>query len=493
MRTLYIECNMGAAGDMLMSALYELMDEEQKEEFLKRMNGLGLPGVRITPRKSSTCGISGTHMEVTVYGEEEHEPGEEHAGPHTDHHGHEHAELHADHHSPEHGEPHPGHHGHGHEEMHGDHHGHAHTGHAGHHHHADPLHIAEVIGGLDLPEEVRDNAGKVYDAIADAEAKAHGCPVEQVHFHEVGALDAVADVTGVCYAIYLLRPERIVASPVHVGSGTVRCAHGIMPVPAPATANLLADVPMYGGNIRGELCTPTGAALLVHFADSFGDMPVMSKTSVGIGVGTKEFEQANCVRVFLGEAQSMKETNATETIGETAEEQFQDVAAGNGRIAELVCNIDDMTPEALAFAKARLIELGALDAYTVAGTMKKGRPGWELTVLCETERIDETAKNIMRETTTNGVRVRICEKYFLTPGIETVQTECGQVRIKTAEGFGIRHEKPEYEDTAAYAKKAQMSYREAYEHIISLRNEQARKEQDKNGQDKGADQRGAQR
>lgn len=488
MRTLYIECNMGAAGDMLMSALYELMDEEQKEEFLKRMNRLGLPGVRITPRKSSTCGISGTHMEVTVYGEKEHEPGEEHAGPHTDHHGHEHAELHADHHSPEHGEPHPGHHGHGHEEMHGDHHGHAHTGHAGHHHHADPLHIAEVIGGLDLPEEVRDNAGKVYDAIADAEAKAHGCPVEQVHFHEVGALDAVADVTGVCYAIYLLRPERIVASPVHVGSGTVRCAHGIMPVPAPATANLLADVPMYGGNIRGELCTPTGAALLVHFADSFGDMPVMSKTSVGIGVGTKEFEQANCVRVFLGEAQSMKETNATETIGETAEEQFQDVAAGNGRIAELVCNIDDMTPEALAFAKARLIELGALDAYTVAGTMKKGRPGWELTVLCETGRIDETAKNIMRETTTNGVRVRICEKYFLTPGIETVQTECGQVRIKTAEGFGIRHEKPEYEDAAAYAKKAQMSYREAYEHIISLRNEQARKEQDK-----GADQRGAQR
>ena len=159
MRTLYIECNMGAAGDMLMSALYELMDEEQKEEFMKRMNGLGLPGVKITPRKAVTCGISGTHMEVTVYGEEEHEPGGEHRAPH------------------------PGHHGHSHAEMHGDHHGHAHTGHAGHHHHADPLHIAEMIGGLDLPEEVRVNAGQVYDAIADAEAKAHGCPVEQVHFH----------------------------------------------------------------------------------------------------------------------------------------------------------------------------------------------------------------------------------------------------------------------------------------------------------------------
>ena len=439
MRTLYIECRMGAAGDMLMSALYELMDEEQKKEFLERMNGLGLPGVKITSRKSSTCGISGTHMEVTVYGEEEHEH----------EHGHEHG----------HGKPHPGHHGHGHEEMHGDHHGHEHGGTHPGHHHADPLHISELIGGLDLPEEVRANAGQVYDAIADAEAKAHGCPVEQVHFHEVGALDAVADVTGVCYAMYLLKPERIVVSPVHVGSGTVRCAHGIMPVPAPATANLLSGVPMYGGSIQGELCTPTGAALLVHFADSFGDMPVMSGTDVGIGIGTKEFDQANCVRIFLGE--EISGTNVKKS--------------GNGEIAELVCNIDDMTPEALAFAAARLIELGALDVYTVAGTMKKGRPGWELTVLCETDRIDETAKNIMRETTTNGVRVRLCEKYFLTPGIETIQTERGKVRIKTAEGFGIRHEKPEYEDTAACARKEQISYREAYEQVLALRKEQAGK------------------
>ena len=443
MRTLYIECRMGAAGDMLMSALYELMDGEQKKEFLERMNGLGLPGVKITSRKSSTCGISGTHMEVTVYGEEEHEH----------EHGHEHGHGHG------HGEPHPGHHGHGHEEMHGDHHGHEHGGTHPGHHHADPLHISELIGGLDLPEEVRANAGQVYDAIADAEAKAHGCPVEQVHFHEVGALDAVADVTGVCYAMYLLKPERIVVSPVHVGSGTVRCAHGIMPVPAPATANLLSGVPMYGGSIQGELCTPTGAALLVHFADSFGDMPVMSGTDVGIGIGTKEFDQANCVRIFLGE--EISGTNVKKS--------------GNGEIAELVCNIDDMTPEALAFAAARLIELGALDVYTVAGTMKKGRPGWELTVLCETDRIDETAKNIMRETTTNGVRVRLCEKYFLTPGIETIQTERGKVRIKTAEGFGIRHEKPEYEDTAACARKEQISYREAYEQVLALRKEQAGK------------------
>lgn len=431
MKMLYIECNMGAAGDMLMSALYELLEEEQKKEFVERMNSLGLPGVKVMPRKSASRGIAGTHMEVTVYGKEECEPGASHAG----HSGHTHETVHAGH-------------------------GHGHT-----HHHASPGHIAKLIGGLDLPEEVRDNACRVYDAIAGAEASAHGCPVEQVHFHEVGALDAVADVAGVCYALYLLRPERIAASPVHVGSGTVRCAHGIMPVPAPATANLLSGVPMYGGSIRGELCTPTGAALLVHFADDFGNMPVMMKTKAGIGIGTKEFEQANCVRIFLGE------TPETETPGGKSPGE----EPGKGSIAELVCSIDDMTPEALAFAVSRLMEMGALDAYITAGTMKKGRPGWELTVLCETDQIDETARSIMRETTTNGVRVRICEKYFLTPGSETVQTKWGQMRIKTAEGFGISHAKPEYEDAAASARKAGVPYQYTYEEALFMRKDSVRK------------------
>ena len=153
-----------------------------------------------------------------------------------------------------------------------------------------------------LPEDVRRNARAVYDRIARAEVKAHGCPVGDVHFHEVGALDAVADVTGVCYAMHLMGAERIVVSPIHVGSGTVRCAHGVMPVPAPATANLLEGIPLYGGEVKGELCTPTGAALLAHFADEFGNMPVMKVSGTGIGIGTKQFDQANCVRVFLGES-----------------------------------------------------------------------------------------------------------------------------------------------------------------------------------------------
>ena len=270
----------------------------------------------------------------------------------------------------------------------------------------------------------------MYDAIAQAEAKAHGCPVGEVHYHEVGALDAVADVAGVCYALYLLGPDKIVVSPIHVGSGTVRCAHGIMPVPAPATAALLAGVPTYGGEIKGELCTPTGAALLAHFAQSFGSMPVLNVEKVGYGVGTRQFEQANCVRAFWGESQE----------------------GGNGEIVELVCNIDDMTGEALAFAGEQLLAAGALDVYSVPGTMKKGRPGHVLTVLCDVGKEQALAQAVLCHTTTNGLRVRRCEKYFLTPGSKNVDTSWGTVRVKTAEGFGISHAKPEYEDAAALAR-----------------------------------------
>ena len=392
MKTLYMECNMGAAGDMLMSALYELL--EDKQGFLDTMNSLGLPGVRVEAAPAVTSGIAGTHMKVTVHGEEE----DEH--------------LH--------------HHDHGHHHDHDHPHDHEHH----HHHHATPGHIAGLIDHLPLPEEVRTHAKGVYDAIAQAEAKAHGCPVGEVHYHEVGALDAVADVAGVCYALYLLKPEKIVVSPIHVGSGTVKCAHGIMPVPAPATAALLAGVPTYGGQVQGELCTPTGAALLAHFAQSFGPMPVLSVEKVGYGVGTRQFEQANCVRAFWGESQE----------------------GGNGEIVELVCNIDDMTGEALAFAAERLLAAGALDVYTIPGTMKKGRPGQVLTVLCEPGMEQNLAQAILCHTTTNGLRVRRCEKYFLTPCSKTVETPWGAVGVKTAEGFGVCHAKPEYEDAAALAR-----------------------------------------
>lgn len=391
MKTLYLECNMGAAGDMLLAALYELLPDQG--HFLERMNTL-LPGVRLTPSIIQTCGIAGTHMSVTVDGQEE--ESHDHDGHHHDH---------------------------------------------GHHHHATPGHIGALIDALPLPEAVKGHARAVYDAIATAEARAHGCTVGDVHFHEVGALDAVADVTGVCYALYLLAPDKITASPVHVGSGQVHCAHGVVPVPAPATAILLEGVPAYGGEVRGELCTPTGAALLRHFANAFGPMPVLFTEQVGYGVGKKEFERANCVRAFWGESG----------------------VDGSAEITELVCNLDDMTPEALAFACGRLLELGALDAYTTPGVMKKGRAGQVLTVLCPPEREEDVARAIFAQTTTNGLRARRCGKYFMAPRVERLETLYGSIRFKCADGWGASHRKPEYEDVAAAARTAGVPFRTVWD------------------------------
>ena len=444
MKTLYIECAMGCAGDMLTAALFELLSEEQKAAFLEKMNGLGLPGVRVAAEPAVTCGIAGTHMSVTVHGQEEgdhddhHHDHDHHHNHHEHDHGHEHTVPHL--HVRDHIHDHDHEHDHVHDHDHHDHdHPHEH-GHEHHHHHASPDHIRGLIDGMDLPEEVKTTARGVYDAIARAEAKAHGCPVGEVHYHEVGALDAVADVVGACYALWLLSPDRIVASPVHVGSGTVRCAHGLMPVPAPATANLLTGVPAYGGEVFGELCTPTGAALLVTFAQSFGPMPALAADRVGCGVGRKVFDRPNCVRAFLGESGG----------------------GANGAISELVCNIDDMTPEALAYACEQLLSEGALDVYTLPGTMKKGRSGHLLTVLCDPDQEEALARAVLTHTTTIGLRVRRCEKYFLTPGAATVSTPYGEITVKTAEGFGLTKVKPEHDSVAAAARAHGVPYQTVY-------------------------------
>jgi hypothetical protein len=179
--------------------------------------------------------------------------------------------------------------------------------------------IREIIGSLNLPGRVRESVMGVYGLIAEAESSVHGRPVSEIHFHEVGTYDAIADIAAVCLLMEEIAPGKVAASPVHVGSGQVRCAHGILPVPAPATALILKDVPIYGGSVRGELCTPTGAALLKYFVSEFGDMPVMRTTAVGYGMGKKDFEAANCVRAFLGEAEDRTEI-----------------------VSELSCNVDDM-------------------------------------------------------------------------------------------------------------------------------------------------------
>ena len=375
MKTLYIDCAMGCAGDMLTAALLELHPDS--DDFISRMNAaLGGRAV-LSAAPDSKCGVRGTHVTVLIDGDEEGRPG---------------------------------------------HHRHQHTSVAG---------IMELIDAVPLADEVKQNAKAVYSLIAEAESKVHGAPVENIHLHEVGSLDALADVLSVCGLMYELGPEKVLASPVNVGSGFVKCAHGVLPVPAPATELLLRGVPIYSGQISSELCTPTGAALLRHFAEDFVPMPPLRVERTGCGTGKKNFEAANVVRVFLGDTEDEREA-----------------------VTELSCNLDDMTPEELAFAMERLFELGALDVYFTDIGMKKSRPGVMLTCMCREEKREEMLRCIFKYTTTLGVREYSCKRYSLSRSLETVQTQYGPVRVKTAEGFGIRRSKPEYDDLARAARES---------------------------------------
>ncbi len=406
MKTLYLECNMGAAGDMLAAALSELLNDP--EAFVETMNAAGIPGMRMTRSEKSSCGLKGTHISVRIGGEEEisqdvpvHAHGDDHDHSHTHDHSHSH--------------------GHDHSRGHDHAHGHSHSG---------LREVREIIEGLKLPEKVKSDALGVYALIADAEAHAHGCAVEQIHFHEVGMLDAIADVSAVCLLMHLIAPERVVVSPVCTGFGEVRCMHGVVPVPAPATAQLLRGMPAYAGSIRAELLTPTGAALLKYFASDYGQMPPMRVEAVGCGMGMKEFEAANCVRAFLGEAD----------------------AAGGGEVVEISCNLDDMTGEALAYAAERLMDAGALDVYMTAIQMKKGRPGTKLSCICCPEDAGKLSEYMLRETSTLGVRMQRMARRVLPRSVERVQTTYGEIGVKVARGADCEKRKCEYEDAARAAR-----------------------------------------
>lgn len=378
MKLLYLDCGMGAAGDMLTAALLELFPD--REAIIQELNGIGIPGVRYELETTQKCGITGSRMRVLVGHAEEGEP-LHHQDPHN-------------------------------------------------HAHSTPASIDHMISHLSLSQWAAEQARQVYRNIAAAESKVHGVTVEQIHFHEVGSMDALADVAAVCYLMEKLSPDRVEASPVHVGSGRISCAHGILPVPAPATAELLKGIPIYGGSITGELCTPTGAALLRQFVTSFGPMPVMTVDAVGYGMGKKDFAAANCLRVLLGHG--AEEENA---------------------VVELRCNLDDMTGEEIGFATEQLMAEGALDVFTTPIGMKKNRPGVLLTVLCKSKHRESMVRQLFRCTTTLGIREESCRRYTLARRTETTETPCGPLRRKIASGYGVERRKPEYEDLARIARQ----------------------------------------
>lgn len=437
MKLLYLDCGMGAAGDMLGAALAELLPDDARDAFTSELNAAGIPGVHISLDPSVKCGITGTHLTVTVNGTEEKEGGYSHSHEHSHHdHQHDHAHDHSHSHDHQHSHSHDHHHDHSHRSLHDIHH---------------------IIDDLKLPEAVRTDILAVYRLIAEAESKAHDKPVSEIHFHEVGTMDAIADIASVCLLLHKLAPDQIIASPIHVGSGQIKCAHGILPVPAPATAYILKDIPIYSGSIQGELCTPTGAALLKHFVTRFDQMPLMTPASTGYGMGTKDFPAANCVRAILGESFA---ENQAETI------------------CELSCNVDDMTGEDIAFAIETFLQNGALDAFTVPCTMKKGRPGVLVTVLCKDPDQKQMTRLILQHTTTLGVRSAIKKRWVLsrtesetvipddmlanvtapdmpagskTQELKTTGNDC-TIRSKTSTGFGITRNKYEHDDLEKIAR-----------------------------------------
>ena len=395
MKTLYIQCNMGVAGDMLTAALIEFVDSKG---FLDKINSFGLPDVEVTLNEVTKKGIKGNKIDVIINGVIESEEGNKHR----------YIEENQIHHQ---------------DKKH-------------HHSHTTMQDVESIISNLDLPDKVKSDAIAVYNLIAEAESKVHDTSVSDIHFHEVGTMDAITDVISVCLLMNMIAPDKVVVSSVNVGSGTVRCAHGILPVPAPATALLLQDIPMYTDDkIESELCTPTGAALIKYFADEFGSMPVMCVQDTGYGFGTKEFEKLNCVRVFIGE----------------------ECDRGSDTIIELCCNLDDMLPEDIGYAVEKLLGDGALDAFIAPIYMKKSRPAMLFTVICHNDMRDKMVSDIFKYTTTIGVRESVCNRYILDRKETMRHTKYGDVRVKEVKGYGVKRSKPEYDDIVSLAEENNLS------------------------------------
>lgn len=368
MKSLYLECNMGVAGDMLCASLLDTLDTKSKEYIINKLNTL-LSDVTVSFREVSKNGIRATKFDVNIKKD-----------------------------------------------------GHTHT---------SISEIYNIIDGFDIPQQVKENAKAVYKLIAEAESKVHGTTVADVHLHEVGAKDAIIDITACCLLIDYLQIVKIVCSPIATGFGEVKTAHGIMPVPAPATAELLSKIPCFTGDIKSELTTPTGVALVKFFANEFSASNGEYE-KIGYGAGTKDFEKPNIIRTFIKESD-------TDTV------------------FELRCQIDDMTGEELGYALNKMLTLGAKDAYIKPIVMKKSRPAFEFTVICSPADKDELTRQMFKHTTTLGIRQIECVRAILDRKIY----EKNGVRIKRSQGYGTQIEKIEFDDIIKIAEENNISVFEA--------------------------------
>jgi len=413
-KTGYFDCFSGASGDMILGAL---LDAGLPLEALRgALGSLAIEHGTIAAERVTRAGVSATKFRASAA-----EPAGAAHGHHHDHerdrHDHESAHSHAVPHAHALGSP------------------------AHHHAHHSLKEISASIERSALSREGKDRARHLFQRLAEAEAAIHDVPLDRIHLHEVGALDSIIDIVGVVYGMDWLGLDQVMASPLNVGSGTVKCEHGTFPVPAPATARLLQGVPIYAGEVQAELVTPTGALLVTEYARSFGPLPPMRVDVIGYGAGEREFAaHPNVLRLMIGDADT----------GRSVE-----------HIVTLECEIDDMNPQLFGPLMDRLYAAGALDVFYAAVQMKKNRPGTLVTVIAAPDRREAIASALFAETTTIGVRYQEMRRERLERVIRTIETPVGPIRFKVASRDGrVINAAPEFDDCAKAAKERQMSIKD---------------------------------
>jgi uncharacterized protein (TIGR00299 family) protein len=438
MKALYVEPFAGISGNMLLGALLDagVPFAFLQEEFAK----LHLGNYELVHKSVNKCGIQARYFNVVLPEEQEHEHAHDGDQVHEHHHGHDHDCDHEHEHHHDHEHDHAWMHAHGIAHSHDHEHHHEHHTHHHHHEHRNLHDIEVILDHSDLPKEVIAKAKEVFLAIAKAEAKVHGSTVEEIHFHEVGAIDTIIDVVGNILALQYLGIEKVFTTPVNTGFGFVECAHGQMPVPAPATAELLQGIPNYRGTVEKEMTTPTGAALLKVLATPVKEVPNgFSGETIGYGAGTRDVEIPNVLRVTMG---TWNEMVGTGNSGSAVE-----------RLLMLECNLDDLNPEIMPYVLEKLLAAGALDAWLQPVVMKKGRPAQTLKVLCRPEQRQVMEQIMFTETTTLGVRAYYVERTALERRWKTVQTPWGEVRVKEGLLDGkVVNAVPEFEDCKKIAE-----------------------------------------
>ncbi|HEY0174027.1 MAG TPA: nickel pincer cofactor biosynthesis protein LarC [Pyrinomonadaceae bacterium] len=385
MRTLYFDCFAGISGDMTLGALVAAGADAR--ELKERLSLLDVPGYEIEFETVDRSGISATRAVVRLTREEKH-----------------------------------------------------------HRHLSD---IEKIIGGSRLNDSVKERALRIFGRLAEAEARVHDVPVSKIHFHEVGAVDAIVDVVGACIGFELLGVERFVSSPLHVGSGTVEMAHGRFPVPPPAVAELLRGAPVYSTDVTGELVTPTGAAIVSTVCESFGAMPLMRVEATGYGAGTREYKNfPNVLRVIVGEA----EASAAASPSALPSALPSDVSGADEQLLMVETNVDDTSPQVLGHVMELALARGALDCYFTPVQMKKNRPGVLVSILCRASEREALTELLFEETPTLGVRAYAVSRRALERESVTVETEFGTIAVKVARRDGrVLGATPEFDECRAAA------------------------------------------